>query len=324
MKNALFATTALVAAGFAGSAFAAEPIKASVRGYANIGIGYVDSDTDTADGVGVMRDGEVHIRAKGSSDNGLTFEFRMEFEFFGTTDYIDENYVKVSGAFGEVMIGGNDTAMSNMAVGVFYGPGSLIGYYDHTGRTDILGMEYGTDYNAIHYTTPNFSGFQASITYAPDGSSDDADDAAYHDDDDEDGDNVWSVGVSYAGEFDGISIAASGCYSDADGPDMEAWSVGLELGAYGFGLGVHFEDNDGADAGQDLAIGLKYSTGPWTVAGGFATLLDAPAGGDVNQFGAWVTYKLMPGVSGTVGVEHSDGKREGEATAGIAYLSLNF
>ena len=327
MKNALFATTALVAAGFAGSAFAAEPLTASVRGYANVGLGYVDSDDDTADGVGVLRDGEVHVRAKGSSDNGLTFEFRFELEMFGATDQVDENWAAVSGSFGQIMIGGNDDAQTSQMLGVFYGPGSIIGYYDHIGRTGALGIDGGSDDLGIHYFTPNFEGFQAAVSYQPTSSCDDrptTSDDYYCDADDADGDNIWSIGASYSREFDGVSVGLSAGYTDADGDDMEIWAIGGELGAYGFSVGAFYEENAGADAGSDLALGVSYSTGPWTVAGGFSTLLDAPAGEDVSTFGAWATYALMKGVSTTAGIEHTNSDVDGDATAGIVYLSLSF
>jgi len=103
MKNALFATTAFVAAGLvAGAAQAADPVTASVSGYMHAGVGYVDRRGSDAD-IGVMRDGEIHFNARGTSDNGLTFRGRVELEAFTSGDQIDENWVEVGGAFGRVL-----------------------------------------------------------------------------------------------------------------------------------------------------------------------------------------------------------------------------
>ena len=336
MKNTLFATTALVALGFAGTAFAAEPLTASVGGYMNVGVGFGDIyDGDTAsatfgtntqgDDVGVLRDGEIVVKFKGSSDNGLTFDGRYELEAFGSGDQVDENWARVSGSFGAVMIGGNDTAMYALSAGVLYGPGYVIGYYDAFSRAGQLGKSYGYDGVGIHYYTPNFSGFQAAVSYIPNGDSDGANDGYYKQAAGVDGDNIWSVGANYTAEMEGFRVSASGGYSDADGSDMEAWSLGLELGTAGFTVAAHFEDNAGADAGQDLAVGASYATGPWTATIGYSTLLDAPTGGDIDTFAGWVTYALAPGVKAAAGIEHSsrDGALE-DSTAGLAYLNLSF
>ncbi len=224
------------------------------------------------------------------------------------------------------MIGANDTAMNELSAGVFYGPGAMIGYYDAFSRNSVnLGKSYGFDGMGVHYYTPNLSGFQAAVTYIPSDSSDGSGDGYYSlndSDTDAAGDNIWSVGVNYTNDFDGIRVSASGGYSDADGNDQEAWSLGLEVGASGFTGAVHYEDNAG-DAGQDLAVGVNYKTGPWSATVGYATLLDAPAGGDVDRFAGWVTYSMAPGVSGTVGVEYAD-TDAGSDTAGVAYLTLGF
>jgi outer membrane protein OmpU len=322
MKNTLFATTALVALGFAGSAFAADPISLSVGGYMGVGVGI--SDNVSGDDVGILRDGEIHFKAKGSSDNGLTFEARVELEAFGTSDQIDENYVRVSGSFGSVMIGGNDTAKNNLTTGVFYAPLALGGYYDHIARVGngYSGINQAGDQPGIHYNTPNFNGLQAAISYQPEGSADGGNDVQYSQNDGSDGDNVWSFGVNYLGDFDGFSFRVSGGYETADGDDQDTWSVGAQGGTGGFMLGVYYEDNPGAGDTADLAIGGTYSTGPWTVGAGYATVLDD--NNDPWRVGGWATYAMAPGVSATLSLEHGDTSATGSATSGLAYIALNF
>lgn len=341
MKNTLFATTALVALGFAGSAFASEPMTASVGGYMGVGVGI--SDNDGGDDVGILRDGEIHFKAKGSSDNGMTFEARVELEAFTDGDQIDENWVKISGSFGQVMIGGNDTAKNNLATGIFYAPLALGGYYDHIARVGngYSGIDQAGDQHGIHYNTPNFNGLQAAVSYQPEGSSCDGSkglsiddsgtspvlvrnggDRQYCQNDGSDGDNVWSFGVNYLGDFDGFDFRVSGGYETADGSDQDTWSVGVQGGTAGFLVGVYYEDNKGVDAGQDLAIGMTYSTGPWTVGGGYTTILDTDV--DPWRVGGWVTYAMAPGVSATLSLEHGDADTVGSSTSGLAYVSLGF
>ena len=324
MKNTLFATTALVALGVAGTAFASEPLTASVGGY--MGIGVQLKDNPAGDDVGILRDGEIHFKAKGSSDNGLTFEVRVEMEAFGDNDQIDENYAKVTGSFGSVMIGGNDTALNNMATGIFYAPLALGGYYDHItsfgysradGRT---GLDQAGDQMGIHYTTPNVGGFQASISYQPEGSSDNVNDGQFAFNDSTDGDNIISFGANYGAEFDNFSVRLSAGYETADGADQDIWSAGAQAGVAGFMVGAYWEENKGDDT-SDVALGMTYSTGPWTVGAGGSLLLDAA--GDPFTLGAWATYAMAPGVSATLSLEHRDNGTDDQSAA-LAYIALGF
>ena len=75
-----FAAACSAAALFATGALAAEPLTASIGGYMHIGVGLTDDidGTGSEDKVGVLRDGEIHFNFKGSSDNGLTFDGRVE------------------------------------------------------------------------------------------------------------------------------------------------------------------------------------------------------------------------------------------------------
>jgi predicted porin len=359
MKNALLATTALVALGYAGVASAAEPLKASIGGYMSIGVGITDNSK--GDDVVLLRDGEFHLKFKGSSDNGLTFDGRMELEVFGDNDQVDENWARVSGSFGAIKIGGDDTAMNSLSAGVFYGPGSVIGYYDEIAPSTLatLGKQYGTDYLAIHYNTPNISGFQAAFTYAPDGTSDNTSDGTFAVNDGVSGNidpetlketygsNVYSVGANYTGEVGGVSLSLSAGYADADGDDQEAYSFGAEVGMSGVKVAVHFEENRGADAGQDLALGIEYSTGPWTATLGYAVLLDGPTArspvaavpavgataavpaisainGDIYRISGWATYAIAPGVKGVAGVTYVDSDLNDEQYLAMTYLNLSF
>jgi predicted porin len=361
MKNALLATTALVALGFAGVASAAEPLKASIGGYMAIGVGITDNSG--GDDVVLLRDGEFHLKFKGSSDNGLTFDGRMELEVFGSTDQVDENWARVSGSFGAIKIGGDDTAMNSLSAGVFYGPAAVIGYYDEISPSTLadLGKQYATDYLAIHYNTPNISGFQAAFTYAPDGTSDSCSvsttntsatvvesvdfdassttptnviattssslgcsDGQFAVNDGADGSNVFSVGLNYTGEVGGVSLSLSAGYADAEGDDQEAYSFGAEVGMSGIKLAAHFEENKGADAGQDLALGVEYTTGPWTATLGYAMLLDAPTDGEIYRISGWATYALAPGVKGVAGVTYVDSDVSEEQYLAMTYLNLSF
>ncbi|MEM9196581.1 MAG: porin [Pseudomonadota bacterium] len=319
MKNVLFASTALVAASFASASLAADPITASVRGYAHIGLIYQDNDSDPE--IGILNDGEIHFRFRGTSDNGLTFDGEVELESFTSGDQIDEYWARVSGSFGAIKIGADDTASEDHEVGVFYGPGAHAAYFD--GFQSILFSTNAGDVPSIRYTSPTFSGFSISADWAPDSTADPGNQQITFGSDSQ----RWSVGASWSGEFSGVDVAIGGGYLDGDLFASARYHVGVQIGYQGFSFGVHFDsagntnpvngpiDDDGA-----IAVGLEYQTGPWTFAGG-ATF--TTSGEDTLNWGVWAVYALAPGVNATLSYEGNDADGVFDTTV-YAYLSLGF
>lgn len=323
MKKALIATTALVAAGFATTATAAE-WSTRVTGYYFLGLGV--SDNSNADGVGILRDGEAHVRAKLVADNGITFQARIELEAFTSGDQIDENYGTVSGSFGEILIGSNDDAVYNNHVGTIYAPGARIGYYDSFRLFNGAGTQgtfsqagVAADTIGIHYTSPSLSGFKVYGSYHSDSSSDggsDSNNPLFQQGD------YWTAGASYNGDFGDFGFGLSGGYTD-DGPGGDLITVGANVSFSGFTVAGTYENTDpnGPNNTRDeWAIGAQYTTGPWTIGGGYR---DEDTVGE--QGAAWVTYGLAPGVLFTAGVEYSDANAvAGSDFGGLAYLTMRF
>ena len=323
MKKALIATTALVAAGFATTATAAE-WSTNVTGYYFLGLGA--SDNSNADGIGVLRDGEAHVRAKLVADNGITFQARIELEAFTSGDQIDENYGTISGSFGTILIGANDSAAYNNHVGTIYAPGARIGYYDSFRLFGGAGTNgtfsdpgVANDDIAIHYTSPSMSGFKVYGSYHPDANTDgggDSNNPVF-----ENGD-YWTAGASYNGNFGDVGFGLSAGYTDDFG-GTDTINIGANVSASGFTVaGTYNIDNPaGANNKADtVAVGAQYSTGPWTIGGG-----SRDHEGLGEQGAAWVTYGLAPGVLFTAGVEYSDADAAaGSDFGGLAYLTMRF
>lgn len=336
MKNALFATTALVAAGLAGAASANEGFTTSVGGYMNIGAGFYDEGDQS--GAVVIREGEIHFNFKAVADNGLTFAGRVELEAATAGDQIDENYASVAGSFGKIEIGGNDEARTRMGTGLLYGPSAWGGYFD---QKNLVSSGYNavndTDSLGIYYFTPSFSGFQAAVSYQPEAGIDGSGDTnvAFDTDIGGFGKDAWSFGANYTGDFEGFSVSLGGGYTIKDdngtGLDADIWSVGGTVGASGFTLALYYQDNadsaTGTDNGASVAVGASYETGPWTVGAGGSFFTDADYDG--YFLGGWVSYKLAPGVTAAAIIEHGDFDPAGSAndtdgTAGAVLLALSF
>lgn len=312
MRMALLASALAIVPAVA--ATAAERIKGTVGGYMLIGLVY---QTDNSDELGVLRDGEIFLGFEGTSDNGLTFEGRVELEAFTTSDQIDENWASVSGSWGTIMIGSNDDAVDNHERGAFYAPEARIGYYDSF--YSVLFSSNGNDNPMIRYSTPDFSGFQASIDWAPNAGADGATDGALV----FGADNLISVGASWDGEFNGVSIGIGAGYQTFDGPsgDFSGWMVGGQVSYEGFSIGVQYDSagNGGVEDEGAIAIGAEYATGPWTFGGGIAFSVDGP---DTTNWGIWATYALAPGVSFTLGYEGNDTNTNETTVTG--YLAMRF
>lgn len=323
MKKILLATSALVAAGLASTASAAE-WQTGVSGYYFLGVGITDSDAQ--DGIGVLRDGEFHVNGRLTADNGLTFRARIEVEAHTSGDQIDENWGSVGGSFGTLMIGGNDSVGYEQVngAGIIYAPGARIGYADSFALTSAAGVGFspfnGTavDGLGIHYSSPSFFGFQVHGTYIPSLSADgggDGNNPVFSA-----GDELWSLAANYAGDFGDFSFGIAGHYTDIEGVDSEQLGIGANVGFSGFTVAGFYEEDF---VGNDFGIGLQYTTGPWTVAGGWGSSSDSNSNNDIVS--GWVTYTAAPGVLFTVGLEYADDAgTDQEDFGGLAFMTLRF
>ncbi len=318
MKKTVLMASAASIIGAASAASAAE-WETRINGYYFLGLGV--SDSSAQDGVAILRDGEAHVNAKLVADNGITFQARIELEAFTSGDQIDENWGSVSGSFGTIMIGSNDDAVYNNHVGAVYAPGARIGYYDAFGLTTQGAAAApfpgnASDQIGIFYTSPSLSGFQVYGSYHPSTNSDGAADT--NNPVFENGD-FYTIGASYNGDFGDFGFGLSAGYTDL--PGTELITIGANVSFSGFTVAGTYENIDAAGGDRDeFAIGAQYTTGPWTIGGGYS---DEESVGE--QGAGWVTYGLAPGVLFTAGVEYGDANGiAGSDFGGLAYLTMRF
>ncbi len=321
MKTALFATSALCAAGLACAASAAE-WETGVSGYYFLGVGVTDSGAQ--DGVGVLRDGEFHVNGRLAADNGIVFAARIEVEAFTSADQIDENWGRIIGPFGAVTIGSDASVGYEQvgALGIVFSPGGRVGYADAFALTsealvnEAAFMGFATDSIGLHYSSPDFFGFQVHGSYIPsantDGAADTNNPALSANDE------VWSLAATYAGEFNEVSFGLGGHYTDQEGVAGEQIGAAGYVGFSGITLAGFYEDDF---AGDEFGIGAQYETGPWAIGGGYSNSNQL----DNEIASAWVTYSAAPGVQFTVGLEYADDDSvAGSDFGGLAYMSLFF
>ncbi len=365
MKKSLYGTTALVAAGVlaASPAFAEnEPVSLGLGGYYNSYFGFGDVDNSSGrdwGSTGVYADGEVHFKGSTTLDNGITFGVQIELEAFQSGDQIDENYAFISGSFGRVVIGGENTAgymMQYAAPNVgapinsgwqtVFTPPAL----DQTTgfRTPGLStyVDLANDDHAITYYSPRFSGFQIAGSYVPAATvNGEGKNSPVYADRNTEMHDLFSVGANFVESFNGFDVAIAGGYRIAQAPDGSGLedpnqiSAGINLGYAGFTVGGSWarEDSDRTTDGNAFDAGVSYSTGPWSVG---VNAIKTDVEGDTNPLtsantrndemftvkGA-VAYSVGPGItaSGSVMYTEWDGASEDvEGIVGIVGMKISY
>ena len=130
MKKVLLGTSAIaLASAFASTAGAAD-WDVKVGGYMEQHLTYSSADVkgfvgDDYDGVDVKSDTEIHFKPSITLDNGLKIGAVVELEGNTGGDQIDESYIQITGSFGQVLLGNENSAGYKMSYGApdvsFYG-----------------------------------------------------------------------------------------------------------------------------------------------------------------------------------------------------------
>jgi hypothetical protein len=341
MKNVLMASSAIVgAAVLVASPAAAQELELS--GFQQFFASGGDADLDGSDrGFAFSTNTEVHVNGSIMADNGITFGFRVEMEAdtdgTGNTNDVDENSIFASGSFGKLEFGNNDGAEDTFMVngsnsGVDYGgvgnPTSTFLSSAYSGNTrtsvDLRGGVESSDATKITYTTPNFNGFSAGVSYTPD-TADGADGNVFHLEDSAGHHDNIALGLGYEGEFNGVGLELGlvGAFASADvEPEDSAYGIGggLAISFSGFTIaaGAVWDDFDDGGAGGNTGtawaadLGIGYAAGPWnfSVNGIYSDTDDTNT--DLLAGSANVGYNLAPGVSvfvtGFIGEEDVDGE----------------
>jgi predicted porin len=339
MKKVLLGSTAVIGAAMMFAAPASAEWETTIGGFLKaegwVGDQDLDDDIFNSSGSSVAKprgysfgndDFELQIKARNTSDNGLTYGVTLELE----NDFnSDEAYVYIGSDWGQITLGAQDGATDAMP---YSGDFSLVatgGYdgglgaaYNYIGSVVAPDLAADTGDSAkIIYRSPRFSGFQVQVNYAPDGSQGNSGDAERAPDGSDD--DVFQIGANWVESINGIDIGIGGAYStsspDADGDpgqdDTEGAHIGFNIGFSGFTVGASYGDNfdsgcDTADGGgceggvfYELAGG--YSTGPFSIGIGYFNGERDRGAGEAGGAGTDETeifsitgqYSLAPGLA---------------------------
>lgn len=319
MKKVLMASSAIVgAAVLTASPAAAQTLELNAFQFFLASGG--DADEDGSDrGFAFSTNTEVHVKGEIMADNGITFGFRVEFEAdSGETNNVDENSIYAQGSFGKLEFGNNDGAEDTFMVngsnsGVDYGgvgnPTSnfLDTAFAGDAKTSV-DLRDSSDATKITYTTPNFNGFSAGISYTPD-TSDGTDGNSFNDADADGAHDHIGLGLGFDGEFNGVGveIGVVGQFATFDEePEDDVFGIGagaaISYAGFTFAFGGVWEDlDDGGpsiDTGESWAIdaGIGYTTGPWSFSVNGIISEHDDSDDELIAGSANVGYSVAPGV----------------------------
>jgi predicted porin len=240
---------------------------------------------------------EINLYADGVAANGMrygaVFELQMDNVAAGSgtaVDY-DELYGFVKGSWGELRFGQEDAAANLMQVrrpGVLW-MGSDDAWDEFTVQSGtygaftyiMSGLTDGSDKTKIIYLSPQFFGFDAGFSYAPNTGEGErtqrADSLTEFQRDRTNVENEISAVLRYRGTFGAVGVGASigGVWADAPtlnangtpiaikGQSIDAYSAGLVVRAFGFQVGGEYtwgKYNGPGAGGTALAKGLDESS----------------------------------------------------------------
>ncbi|MBL4750913.1 MAG: porin [Amylibacter sp.] len=291
MKNTLLTTTAIALTGIAGAANAVEisagALSMNISGYYTTVVAITSVSTGATlaasdyDGLDIITNAEIWFKPSLTLDNGIKIGVDVQLEGNTNGDQIDEVYMTVTGDFGKVIIGSENSVGYKMTVAapdvsmVYAVSSSLTAFVPYSSATagadlfrGTLGSTYtenarNNDAQRISYFSPRFSGLQLGVSYARDAGQGNGavnNNAVTTD--------FIDIAANYSGSFGGMDLNASARWGIASAPaagtDPEIWGVGLSVGSNGFTLGGSYTEQDGTalQDGRAYDVGVSYANGP--------------------------------------------------------------
>ena len=350
MRKALFGTAALVTGIMLAIGSAAAQVEIGISGSYNAAFAAASQDVDANDsGHALRQSAEIHFSGSTTLDNGLTFGVHLELEGEQETDQMDETFIWVSGTFGRIVVGENDSASGVM--GIFPASAGVWGVIwpefgivkgASVGQAGNFGNSFDGDDEKIIWESPRVGGLRVGASYMPNAAGD-GDDGSTSDDDAGDYSQVVGLGLNWAGDMGDSAVAVGFGYNqgqaEGGGEDRSDWVAGGSLSMMGVTVsGNYAVDDRGRDGDGDinsLAVGATYGgLIPGTTVGiTYGQTEDETANTTNSAVSLGARYTLGPGVSLRGEVQFWDiqdadsdtaGDQGNKATVGIMGVLIGF
>lgn len=362
MKHSLIAVAAILSCVVSSPALAQIDVK--VSGYTANYLGWADQDTlpnTDVKSVDMLRDSELHFRAEGKTDFGLTYGFHVEAYVDGGDNFgVQESYLYFSSQYGRAIIGTEDGASYALQVSVPSADSNVDGLRQYINplnytATSIGGATYlssGVDYavrgtgkaEKLTYLTPNWDGLQLGVSYTPEVTSANSVGTAGFSVKNLGLEEAYEIGARYETKINDIGVKLGAGYNTiemstagAAFDDVHQWNVAvdLDIGAFGFGATyVEIENNLGQRANdiQTVVVGVDYKLNDDVKLGAsyYTSEFGTAAGDiDIDRYTAGVNYSLADGLSlrGSISfIEHDmpGAARDVDGTSVMTGIVLTF
>ena len=269
-KYLVGATAAVAGIALAVPAVAADDMMGGVKisGGINqdIGFGNWQGGGEAEESIHFQTDATLTFQASGETDGGLGVAVTIQLDGDGGGD-VKDNHLTISGAFGSIILGGEDNAAkAHGGAGIpggYAGMGAYDGGDDYTPFSGGAGPFGGSQAQGIRISLPNMGGFQAGLSFQPDGSTNGGDGDTSGTDNDN---NIIAVGANFSTDFAGTSLTIGGGWitedEEADGAGSERYGIGSAIGIGDTTLSLRFDNH--SDAKTSYAVGVDHSMGALT------------------------------------------------------------
>lgn len=240
----------------------AAPVSADPTVYGKVNVTVQNSD-DGSESISELKSNASRLGVKGSYklDGGLSVVYKYEFQVDVTDESGEKNlksrnqYVGLRGAFGEVVLGRNDTMLKQSQ-------GKFDIYSDL--EADIKKLWKGENRmgDSISYKTPKLNNFQFGISYIMDEDNDDS---------------ATSLSLTYGD----AKLKKTGYYAaiamdnEVKGYDATRLTVGTKVN--GVVLGAMYQTQENVETGDDKSgymVSAQYKVGAYNLKGQLQTMDD--------------------------------------------------
>lgn len=347
LRHLLTGTALLTSALLGVSTSAQAEMKVVISGFQTFQAGMFDSKAANDSHRDFRSESEIHFKATGRTDNGLSYGAKVEL-MTSTSDSTngDEVSMYLSGKWGRVELGDNDGASDSLTVlaptvGIGQINGSVVNYIPTTSRPagnvkntggGIIKPMDTDDSTKVTYTTPRINGLQAGISYVPEV------------DDNATGEQVQfstitgtqrdaiEAGLNYRVKFADYAVRVGAGYVTSQAKktsgreDVSSWGLGAQADYMNVTIGGGYVDNGDSnnltgiknDNESAWNIGARYRVKNWGFAlnylnenyganGGRGT---TTGGGDYESVIFGGSYKIADGLTTGADVAYFNRNRQ--------------
>ena len=302
MRKLLLGTTALAAAATLSANAAIADI--SISGSYEWSQNSLSSNQTAVDGITFGSDSEIAFKFTNKTDSGLTITAVSELEADGDgTSTMDESSISISGGFGKIVLGRNDSVGDNFGIEAedLIAEESTPNGSGATVSTDTDIIAASGDDNKVSYFLPAMGGFTAGISHTTTvtGATDSTE-----------------YGAKYTTAAAGSTLtigAATGTTETASGtPDTDSQNIGVKIvnGPVSVILAQSSFEADDEDREANGAS-ISYKLGNGMTIGAYTMESDdaLDAGEEYSKSGAEVQYVIASGLTAVVTVDDYEYKK---------------